>query len=133
MAILSIDYGEKRIGLALGEIGGLVQTLEVLKNNKNAVSKIKEICERLAVKEIIIGVPFNSEGRVGYAARKVKRFAKNLKEEIALPVIFVDEVFTSEKALSLAIQSGKKKKDRKYLDSISAAILLQEYLESKVL
>jgi len=133
MSILAIDYGEKRIGLAIGEIGGLAQTLKVLSNSEKVVNKLGEICKEENIKKILIGLPLDSKGKIGFAAKGVQAFTGKLSREVQLPIEFVDESLTSREALSHTIRAGKKRKDRKNLDSISAAIILQEYLDNYTL
>ena len=122
--ILGVDFGEKRIGLAIA-INDLAEPLSIIKVDDLdiAIEKIAGICQQEEIREIVLGLPSGSE--------RVKKFGQRLVEETGLKVVFWDETLTSEEALSKMIQAGKSQKKRRNLDDISAAIILQEYLDSQ--
>lgn len=120
MTILGIDYGRKKIGLAISE-GSIAQPLKVLrvKSFTQAVEKTKKIQKELSVEKIIVGV---SEGEMGEESHK---FAKKIG------AITFDETLTTHDAQELSIKSGmKRKKRRKMEDAFAAAIMLQSYLDA---
>ncbi|OGD86345.1 hypothetical protein A2Z23_00360 [Candidatus Curtissbacteria bacterium RBG_16_39_7] len=122
MAVLGIDFGQRRIGLALSE-GFLTRPYLTLKNDKNFFRHLEEICTREGVKKIVIGLP---EGK---NQAKVKVFGEKIKKTVNLPTFFVSEVMSTREALTRLIQSGRSKKDRKkMLDASAAAIILESYL-----
>lgn len=124
--VLGIDYGLKRIGLALGE-AGLAQPLLVVKNNSATVRKIKALCQEHEVGEIVIGLP---EGKI---VPPVKKFAKKLSQQTGIPVSFQDETLTSQEAIAKMIEAGKGKKARQEkADAFAAALILQAYLDAHV-
>ena len=129
--ILALDYGRRRIGLAISDKLGLTaQPLPALlrKNRREDLARLREIASANGVARILVGLPLHLSGRRGEMAEEASRFAARLGKEFSLPVEQLDERLTSWEAEQFAKEShGTKNAD---LDSISAAILLREYLES---
>lgn len=123
MRYLGIDFGLKKIGLAISE-GELAAPLKVLEasNFQDALSKIKSLAKDFD--KVIIGKP---EGKVG---KKVTKLVNLLRKE-GMNIEEWDETLSSHKALAYMIQSGLGKNRRKIKDAYSAAIILQEYLDEK--
>jgi putative Holliday junction resolvase len=123
--ILGIDYGLKKIGLALAE-SGLATPLTVLKKDLS-IKRIFEICRQHRVEKIVVGLP---EGKI---VPQVKKFAKKLSREAKIPVVFQDETLTSQEAIAKMIEAGKGQKARREKeDAAAAALILQTYLDSHV-
>lgn len=130
--ILALDYGRRRLGLAISdELGLTAQPLPVLqrKNRREDTSRLREIANANSVARIIVGLPLHLSGRHGEMAEEASRFAGRLAKELGLPVEQLDERLTSWEAEQLAQESPRAAKAD--LDSIAAAILLREYLEAK--
>ena len=134
MKILGIDYGEKRIGLALSDISNTVaQSLKVLKRNatRSWLGEIKAIVDKNKIEKIVIGLPKNMNGSIGEKGKEVLAFVKVLGKVVRVPIVTWDERLTTvsaEKVLRQAELSRKKRKD--ILDKLSACIILQNYLDS---
>jgi putative Holliday junction resolvase len=126
---LAVDFGEKRIGLAVA-INDLAEPHSII-DSAVAVDEIVKICEQEKIEEILIGLPLDSEGQIGPAAQKVKKFGQRLSAATGLKTIFWDEALTSEEVLSKMIQTGRPQKKRRYLDDAAAALILQEYIDSR--
>lgn len=127
MKILGIDYGLKKIGLALSD-GTLAQPYQILKIEEPAsvFTKIIRICEEEKIEKIVIGLSENQ------MAQKTRRFGEELKEITGLPVVYQDETLTSLEAQKILVQIGKPKKKRQQQeDLISAALILQNYLDQQ--
>lgn len=123
MVILGIDFGIKNIGLAIAS-GPLAEPLTQIQNSKEIITKMSQVCERLDVEKIVIGI---SEGTM---ASKTKKFATNLEKRIKIPVILQDETLTSKAAVRKLVEANAKKKKRigpKH--SFAAAIILQDHLD----
>lgn len=122
--VLGIDFGERWVGLAISE-GSLASPLKILKvkDKQTTVKEITDLCQKESIRKIILGLP------QGKQEKEVRLFAKMLRED-GREIIFWNEVLTSATALDKMIASGKKQKDRQRLDHISAALILQEYLDS---
>lgn len=125
MRYLGIDWGFKKIGLAIseGEIATPLKTLQV-NGLDDAVTKVISVIEDEIADVIIIGKP---EGEMG---EMVKNAVKRLKSE-GFEVILADETLSTQEAKTLMIEMGLGKKDRKEDNAFSAAIILQRYLDEK--
>jgi len=138
MRTLAIDFGEKRVGLAISDEGGkLASPLEVIEADQ-AVARIREIVKSEGVQRVIVGVPLNMDGSEGSAARNVMRWGRELAGILKLPVLFVDErlsSFEAEETLRNRKRAGEKlthKKKRGRLDALAAAGFLQAFLDGKL-
>lgn len=126
MKILGIDYGRKKIGLAIAD-GPLAEPLKILRYEDTKIlrEKIKKIIKELAIEKIVVGV---SEGTM---ADESHNFGEKLKKTCSVPVFFQDETLSTQEAQRLSRQAGIKRKKRKEMeDAYSAALILQEYLDS---
>jgi len=133
--ILAIDYGRKRIGLALSdELGLTAQPLDVLihKNRRQDIQRLREICREHGVRHILVGHPLHMTGEAGEMADETARFANRLGKELGIEVELADERLSSWEAEQIMTEIGSTS-SRKALpvDAIAAAILLREYLNRK--
>jgi putative Holliday junction resolvase len=131
--ILSLDYGQRRIGVAVSDpLGVTAQPLDTwdgLEFNQ-IVEKIGLLITQLGIEKIIIGLPLTLKGEKGPSVKKVEQFAKRLKRSIAIPVILWDERLTSIQAKRILHQAEEKPSRRKgKVDLIASVLLLQNYLE----
>ncbi len=128
--ILAIDYGEKRIGIALSDETKKIALPKEHILNKEKVAILRLIAEN-EVDEILIGLPKNLAGQETTAAGQVRRFASWLKKSVKLPIHFIDERFTTREAAAKLRGEHRLRgpKLRAAVDSMSAQILLQAYLQ----
>jgi putative Holliday junction resolvase len=133
--ILGIDYGEKRIGLALSDpLGYSAQGLETLLNagKHKSVESIAKICAEHKVSEIVIGLPINMDGSEGPKAREILALVPLLEEKAGVPVKTWDERLSSRQAGRLMIEEGlSRRKQKLSSDRLAATLILQGYLESR--
>ncbi len=131
--LLAVDYGRKRIGLALSdELGLTAQPLATLVrvNRQNDLRQLREACRTHGVTHIIVGHPLHMTGEAGEMANEAARFAARLEKEIGIGVELVDERLTSwEAEQTLAETKSSARRRRKPLDDVAAAVLLRDYLE----
>jgi putative Holliday junction resolvase len=131
--VLAVDYGRKRIGLALSDALGLTaQPLATLDrvNRQNDLRRLREACRTHGVTHIIVGHPLHMTGQAGEMAHEAARFAARLEKEIGIGVELVDERLTSwEAEQTLAETKSSARRRRRPLDAVAAAILLRDYLE----
>lgn len=130
--VLSIDYGLKRIGLALSdESNTFAFSFDTIinKDEGKLLEKICNIVKENLVTEIVIGLPLNSDDTDTKMSLSIREFAKKVFNSTQKKVILWNEIFTSEIAKK-NIQGFKKGK--KYIDSEAARVILQEYLDSKI-
>lgn len=134
--ILAIDLGSKRTGLAVTDpLGMLANPLETIPTH-NLLEYLKLYLEKEAVSTIVLGFPKSMDGSATQMTQPVLNLEKKLKRLYPdRSVVLVDERFTSKMAMQTMIEMGSSKKDRREkagnLDKISAAIILQTYLEKK--
>jgi putative Holliday junction resolvase len=131
--ILSLDYGQRRIGIAISDPLGVTaqpfDTWDGLEFNQ-IVEKIGLLITQLGIEKIIIGLPLTMKGEKGLSVKKVEQFAKRLKRSIAIPVILWDERLTSIQAKRILHQAEEKPSRRKgKVDLVASVLLLQNYLE----
>jgi putative Holliday junction resolvase len=133
MKVIGIDFGLKRIGIALAntELGTAVPLKFIKhKNMKVDAGFIQEITNEFEADKIVLGYPLNMDGTESDMSRIVKNFKKKLEIVTNLPVILIDErlsSFAAEEELKQIMPDFKKRK--KYLDSLSAVIILRDYME----
>jgi len=137
--ILALDYGVKRIGVALSdETNTIAFGKEVISNDSKLFEKIDRIVLESGVGRIVIGYPLNLKGLKTAQTIEVEKFELQLNDffsklEKEVDIVRYDERFTSKMAQDSMIQSGMKKKkrqDKSNLDIISASLILQSYLDS---
>ena len=131
--ILAIDYGRKRIGLALSdELGLTAQPLETLErtNRRNDLRRLREVVRKHAVGRIVVGNPVRLDGASGEMAEEVARFAQRVQKELGLPVEMADERLSSWEAQETAVSSkAKRGKPKAGIDAVAAAVMLRDFLE----
>ncbi len=131
--ILAIDYGRRRLGLAVSDALGLVaQPLAMLErtNRRNDLRWLREIVRRHEIRRIVVGHPLHLDGTAGEMAAETVRFAARIEKQLGLPVELVDERLSSWEAEQML--AGKKAAPRKRaaeLDQLAAAVILRDYLE----
>jgi len=137
MRILGIDLGEKRIGISISdELEITAQGLPTIfsASEDEDLKNIKKIVDKYDVEKIILGLPKNMNGTLGKQAKKAISFAEKLKKTFQLPVELEDERLTTTKAEKLLIEDDRsRKKRKKVIDKMSAVIILQSYLDRRMM
>jgi putative holliday junction resolvase len=132
--ILAIDYGTKRIGIALSdELGWTAQPLETLNRRTldRDIAHIAFLVGTHEVGQVLLGFPLQLDGREGPAIQAMREFQARLEQGVPVPVILWDERLTTKAAEDLLIAADVSRKKRKgVVDRIAASILLQSYLAS---
>ena len=133
--IIGIDYGRARVGLAKSDpLGIFASPLETVPSAK-IIDYLQKIADSESVGRFVVGYPLNLNGAPAQCAPDVDAFLKKLKKAFPqIPVSLEDERFTSVLAHRAMIDGGMKKSDRRdknSVDKISAAIILQSYLDKK--
>ncbi|MFO8066478.1 MAG: Holliday junction resolvase RuvX [Bacteroidales bacterium] len=133
--ILAIDYGQKRTGIAVTDPLQIIANGLTTIHTKDVISFLKEYFSREKVDCIVVGEPRDMQNKASDASRFIEPFVKSLGKHFPdIPVERVDERFTSSIAMQSMIDTGMKKKkrqDKALVDTISATLILQSYLESK--
>ena len=137
MRILGIDYGSKRIGIAVSDpLGITAQGVAVIGKGENYdhdIRELKRIIKKYGgVDEIVVGLPKTMEGKIGPQAEKILAFIEVLKKEFKLNITAWDERLTTLEAEKMLISAGlSREKRKKVIDKSAAANILQNYLDRK--
>jgi len=132
--ILAIDYGRRRVGLAISDPTGTIATgLETLlvKSIPDAVKQIAALHEEWEYELVIVGLPLKTSGEPGPMAEEVQTFVEQLETACGVPVRTIDERFSSAEATRILHQTGKHIKGNKGdVDRLAAELILRQYLDS---
>ena len=133
MRILGLDIGQKTVGVAISDpLGFTAQGITTIRRTKKVqdVEEVKKICKDYEVETIVVGLPKNMDGSIGFAGEKIMEFSEMLKEEIGLEIVYWDERLTTVAAhramLEADLSRGKRKK---IVDKVAATYILQGYLD----
>jgi putative Holliday junction resolvase len=131
---LGIDYGSRRVGLALSDpLRVIAGGAGVLQNTPVLITALARFVDENQVVVVVVGMPYAPDGGSGKKGEEVGRFIRQLQEAIAVPVTTWDESFTTVEAGAALRNGGMKKKQRRrkgVLDEMAARVLLQEYLDA---
>ncbi len=137
MRVLSLDLGDKSIGLAVSDFSQTIaQGIGQIKwsnSTLNAgIDQIRKLVSQHKVKKIVVGLPKNMKGTEGWQAKKIRSFVRELSARINIPIILFDERLSTaaaERVLREAKVSFSKRK--KVRDKLAATVILQNYLDSQ--
>lgn len=130
---LGIDYGTRRVGLAISDSLGLTaRPLEVVSRGE-VVSRVKELATDHGVSALVVGLPTGLAGGEGRSASGARALGEELAAVTGLEVIYADERFTSRMAEGSLQRSGMRiRKRRATVDKVAAAIILQDFLDARM-
>ncbi|MEX0933383.1 MAG: Holliday junction resolvase RuvX [Candidatus Paceibacterota bacterium] len=127
MRLLGIDYGTKRIGIAMTDEGGnMAFPKATLANDRHFFGSLKELVEGGRVEKIIIGESLKKDGTHNEIMQKIQELARKIDRELNLPVEYETEVYSSEAAKRL---QGDAFDDNNLLDASAAALVLNSYID----
>ncbi len=133
--ILGIDYGTKRIGIATTDPLQIISSALTTVATKDIFSFLEQYLSKEEVECIVVGDPMHEDGQPAQIAHLVVGFVRKLKELYPdIEIATQDERYTSRDAKQIILQSGAKKKkrqDKSLVDRVSAALILQAYMERK--
>lgn len=133
MIILGIDFGDKRMGLAVcNETQTMAVSIrtEQVRGAKDAAEKAAKCAEERNAAKIVVGMPERADGYKGERCEKTEFFLSFLRELVSIPVETFDERFTTVEAHDLLYEAGKKGRSHvSIVDALSAQLILQGYLD----
>ena len=141
MRTLAIDYGTRRVGLAMSDEGGRFATpLEVLNVTTPAVAagQVAAVARREGVARLLVGLPLNMDDSVGPQARLTADWARRLAADLSLPLVFVDErlsSFDAEQSILARKRGGEhitRKRKKRQIDALAAASFLRAFLDGSL-
>ncbi|MCK5123182.1 MAG: Holliday junction resolvase RuvX [Candidatus Pacebacteria bacterium] len=134
MKILSIDHGDKKTGLAISDKNEKLASRFLTVENKssdNLIKEIKKIILEKNISKIILGIPIGFKGESAQT-QNIKGFSAKLSDNIEIPIIEINEIFTSKMAEENLRKAGVKSEQiKKIIDQEAARIILQDYLNKK--
>ena len=132
--ILGIDYGNRRIGLAISDtLNIFAKPFHTIDKNKKPkfLNEIHEVIKNKKIEKVVVGLPLNMKGIDSEQTKIVREFVQTLKKKINIPIIFQDERLSSKSAKEyLIMQNISPSKNKKSVDSVAASIILQEFLDN---
>ncbi|CAM4358243.1 Holliday junction resolvase RuvX [Saccharibacillus endophyticus] len=135
MKLLGLDYGDRRIGVAVSDaFGWTAQGIEVIQRREDDshLQRIVELAKLNEAEEVVVGLPKNMNGTIGPRGELCIEFAESLRELLGLPVHLWDERLTTVSAERTLLEADVSRKKRKQVvDKIAAGLILQNYLDSK--
>lgn len=135
MRVIGLDLGSKTVGIAVSDFLGIIAnpigTLKINENDLNqALELVKNVVKEQQAEKIVLGLPKNMDGSIGFQAQYCLDFKEMLEKEIKLPVIMIDERMTSKIANNTMLKADMSRNKRKQnVDKIAATIILQSYLD----
>lgn len=135
MRILGLDYGNKRVGVAVSDqLGWTAQPLTTLKmeGHQKLLKEIKSYLDQYQVEKIVVGMPYNMDGTRGKRAEITQAFINFLENNLKLPIIIQDERLTTIQAKNILLEADVSRAGRKkVIDKMAAALILQTYLDQQ--
>ncbi|MDU4696742.1 MAG: Holliday junction resolvase RuvX [Paenibacillus sp.] len=135
MKIMGLDYGDRRIGVAVSDsLGWTAQGLETIERRREGseFERIAELVKLHEVEEIVVGLPKNMNGTIGPRGEICMAFAEELRSRLDLPTHLWDERLTTVSAQRTLLEADVSRKKRKgVVDKMAASLILQNYLDSK--
>lgn len=130
---LGFDFGEKRIGVSVGNLGlGLAHPLATItgSNTEQRFERIFELIQEWRPILLVVGLPTHPDGKEHELTRRSRRFARRLEGRFGLRTVLVDECYTSIDASTALREAGiKGKKQKPFLDQVAAQLILQSYFD----
>ncbi len=133
---LSIDYGERRIGLAISDPSGTIASALITLEIKSMAEALEKVTEKIHENQpdgVVIGYPLHTSGEKSEKCLEVDKFVEKLKETYNKPIHKVDERWSSTEAADIVHAHGKKiGQDKGRIDRLAAVIILQRFLDGEV-
>jgi putative Holliday junction resolvase len=129
---MALDIGERRIGVAVSDPSGTLARPHAVIQRRSKVmdfAAVARLVAELEVERVVVGLPLSLNGEIGPQARRVTRYAQALAQALEVPVELYDERYSTVTADALLAESGRKR--RVPIDAAAAAVILQDYLESR--
>lgn len=126
--LMAIDYGSRRIGIAVSESGILATPHSVIRNEGDAVAKLAHLAARLEADTIILGIPKRPKSDAH--EKRFRDLAESLRQKTCKQVVLWDETLTTAVAAEKLREAGRSRRDTKDIDMHAAAVILQSYLDA---
>lgn len=137
MRVMGLDVGSKTVGVAISdELGWTAQGVETIRINEEkydfGLGRIESLCTEYGVEKFVVGLPKNMNNTIGPRGEASKAFAEKLEKRFSLPVVLWDERLTTMAAERVLLEADvSRKKRKKVIDKMAAAMILQGFLDSQ--
>jgi len=134
MKLLGIDYGESKVGLAIGDgESHMALPYKIIKNAgwTKLMEELRDLAKSESIELIVVGLPINTIGQSSAQTNSVRKFAVELKDKLSIETVLHDERFSSQEAKKLGAGSSALRRDKRD-DDVAAMIMLQSYLDSNL-
>lgn len=131
--ILALDIGEKRVGYAISSEDQSVafpRTIIIKKSDQQLIEKVSKIIENERIFGVVIGLPLDQDNKPTKQAEKIKLVGEKLEAVIKIPIFYVDEAGTTDKALAKIPFRADRHREKGFRDAIAAQIILERYLDA---
>jgi len=133
--VLGIDYGTRRIGIALSDpLSIIARSITTIPNDAEALTKLNQFVKEYEVRLIVVGMPYTLKGDKGEKAKEVESFVEKLRRAVTVDVVTLDERFTSTIARQTVRMMGSTRKQRRQkgkVDAMASALILQSFLDKR--
>lgn len=135
MRYLGLDLGKKTLGIAISDKTGMIASFyDSIRYEAEdcLIDDIVSICEKESIEAIVLGLPKNMDGTLGFRAQETIEFKNKLEEKIGIDIFLQDERLTTKVATDVLIDADlSRAKRKKIIDGVSAVVILQGYLDKK--
>jgi len=132
MKILAVDFGLKRLGLAVSDVSGtmaLPHSTLTKTDNRTLFAEILKVLNEEGIETVVVGIPYGLEGEHTLSTRQARNFVQRLKRRTGLPVVMVDETLSSAEAEQRLSRAGlSRRQQQPVLDQVAAQVILETYL-----
>jgi putative Holliday junction resolvase len=132
--VIALDVGERRIGVAVSDPSRTLATPHSVIHRRSKAqdfATVAHLVDEMAIERVVVGLPLSLSGDVGPQARRITRYARALAQSLDVPVELYDERYSTVTAMELLAASQRKGRRQVPIDAAAAAVILQDYLESK--
>lgn len=135
MRILGIDYGNKRVGIAVSdELGWTAQPVTTLAmhGHQELLIELRSYLEKYQIEQVVVGMPYNLDGSLGKRGQITQAFINFLQKNLTIPVVIQDERLTTSQANRILLAADVSRKGRKkVVDKLAAVLILQAFLDKE--
>jgi putative Holliday junction resolvase len=137
MRVMALDYGERSVGVAISdELRLTVRPLTTIRREKRrsalVIERVRELVVENEIATLVVGLPLNMDGSRGAAAARVESFISDLRRNISIPIVTVDERLTSREADRILREMGAGLRERRARsDEYAASVILQDYIDEQ--
>lgn len=130
VAVMAIDYGARRIGIAVSESGLIATPHSVVKNEGDVVAKLSNLARELGAETIVVGIP--RRAHASPAEAKFRSLAERLRQSTCKEVVLWDEALTTTEAAARLREAGRGRREaQREIDMHAATVILQSYLDDR--